>query len=132
MARIAGGADKLQWAREVLARAQTAEQLRQAQAVVLPLEYGLSLEQTAQAIGRSVAWTCRLRNRLLAGGVAGDGGCWPEPPRLETCRTKTLVLISCRSSAVQCSAASPAQPPAQSQAASRHGRGRRGSACADR
>ena len=54
MARIAGGADKLQWAREVLARAQTAEQLRHAQAVVLPLEYGLSLEQTAQAIGRSV------------------------------------------------------------------------------
>jgi hypothetical protein len=51
------------WAREVLARAQTVEQLRQAQAVVRPLDYGLSLEQTARAIGRSVPWTCRLRNR---------------------------------------------------------------------
>jgi transposase len=49
------------------------EQLRQAQAVVLPLEYGLSLKQTARAIGCSVTWTCRLRNRFLAGEIAGDG-----------------------------------------------------------
>ena len=49
------------------------EQLRQAQAVVLPLDYGLSLEQTARAIGRSVPWTCRLRNRFLAGEIVGDG-----------------------------------------------------------
>jgi hypothetical protein len=57
----------LEWAREVLARTQTVEQLRQAQSVVLPLDYGLSLEQTARVIGRSVPWTCRLRNRFLAG-----------------------------------------------------------------
>ena len=73
MARIARGADNLDWAREVLARAQTVEQLRQAQAVVLPLDYGLSLEQIARVIGRSVAWTCLLRNRFLAGEIAGDG-----------------------------------------------------------
>jgi transposase len=73
MARPARGADNLEWAREVLARAQTVEQLRQAQAVVLPLDYGLSLEQTARAIGRSVPWTCRLRNRFLAGEIVGDG-----------------------------------------------------------
>lgn len=48
MARTASGADHLEWAREVLARARTAEQLRQAQAVVLPLDYGLSLRQTAR------------------------------------------------------------------------------------
>ena len=54
----------------MLARAQTVEQLRQAQAVVLPLDYGLSLEQTARAIGRSVPWTCRLRNRFLAGEIS--------------------------------------------------------------
>ena len=41
MARTARGADNLEWAREVLARAQTVEQLRQAQSVVLPLDYGL-------------------------------------------------------------------------------------------
>ena len=69
----ARGAENLERAREVLARAQTVEQLRQAQAVVLPLDYGLSLEQTARVIGRSVAWTCRLRNRFLAGEIVGDG-----------------------------------------------------------
>jgi len=58
---------------EALEGAKTVEQLRQAQAVVLPLAYGLSLEQTAQAIGHSVTWTCRLRNRFLAGEVVGDG-----------------------------------------------------------
>lgn len=73
MARPARGAENLEWAREVLARAQTLEQLRQAQAVVLPLDYGLTLEQTAKAIGRSVPWTCRLRNRFLAGEIVGDG-----------------------------------------------------------
>ena len=56
MARPARGADNFGWAREALAQARTVEQLRQAQAVVvLPLDYGLSLEQTARAIGRSVA-----------------------------------------------------------------------------
>ena len=73
MARTARGADSLESARQMLASAQAAEQLRQAQAVVLPLDYGLSLEQTARVIGRSPAWTCRLRNRFLAGEVAGDG-----------------------------------------------------------
>ena len=73
MSRPVRGAENLERAREALAQAQTVEQLRQAQAVVLPLDYGLSLEQTAQAIGRSVGWTSRLRNRFLAGEVAGDG-----------------------------------------------------------
>jgi hypothetical protein len=73
MGRPAKGADGLERAREALTRAQTVQQLRQAQAVVLPLDYGLSLEQTARAIGCSVTWACRLRNRFLAGEIAGDG-----------------------------------------------------------
>lgn len=73
MARTAQGADSLQAAREMLAGTQSVERLRQAQAVVLPLDYGLSLEQTARAIGRSTAWTCRLRRRFLAGEIVGDG-----------------------------------------------------------
>ena len=40
--------------------------------MVLPLDHGLSLQQTARVIGRSPAWTCRLRNRFLAGQIAGD------------------------------------------------------------
>ena len=73
MARTPRGADNLEWAREVLAQAQTVEQLRQAQAVVLPLDYGFTMAQTARVIGRSVPWTCRLRNRFLAGEIVGDG-----------------------------------------------------------
>ncbi|CAH1905615.1 hypothetical protein NTGHW29_600001 [Candidatus Nitrotoga sp. HW29] len=47
---------------------------RQAQAVVLPLQYGISLEQTAQVIGLSKGWACRLRNQFIAGGAVGDKG----------------------------------------------------------
>ena len=73
MARPARGAEVLEMAQEMILRAKTIEELRQAQAVVLPLAHGLSLDETAKAIGRSVAWTCRLRNRFLAGETVGDG-----------------------------------------------------------
>lgn len=73
MARPVRGSELIEMAREMIAQAQTAEQLRQAQAVALPLLFGLSLEQTAEAIGRSRVWTCRLRNRFLAGQTCGDG-----------------------------------------------------------
>lgn len=63
MARTASGTTELEWARGLLASAKTADDLRHAQAIVLPLELGLSLEQTARAIGRSVSLTCKLRNR---------------------------------------------------------------------
>jgi transposase len=63
----------VEMAQEMIAQARTAEELRQAQAVALPLVFGLSLEQTAAAIGRSRVWTCRLRNRFLAGETCGDG-----------------------------------------------------------
>jgi hypothetical protein len=63
MARTAGGEQELDWAREQVAAARSADELRQAQAILLPLELGLSLEATARAIGRSVSLTCKLRNR---------------------------------------------------------------------
>lgn len=63
MARTAGGIKDLAWAREQVAKVRSADELRQAQAILLPLELGLSLEQTARAIGRSVSLTCKLRNR---------------------------------------------------------------------
>jgi len=54
-------------AQEMILRARAIEELRQAQAVVLPLAQRLSLEQTVtgKAIGCSKEWTCRLRNRFL-------------------------------------------------------------------
>ena len=63
MARPAGGRQDIAWARELVSKARSADELRQAQSILLPLELGLSLEQTALAIGRSVSLTCKLRNR---------------------------------------------------------------------
>jgi hypothetical protein len=63
MARKASGKDQIAAARELLRTARTADELRTAQAVLLPLELGLSLELTAKVIGRSLGATCRLRMR---------------------------------------------------------------------
>lgn len=65
MARPASGNEQIEAARSLLREATTVEQLRQAQAVLLPLALGLSLEQTAQAIGRSVSATCAMRTRFV-------------------------------------------------------------------
>ncbi len=73
MARPARGTEVLEMAQEMIRQAKTIDELRQAQAVVLPLAHGLSLDETARIIGRSVEWTCRLRNRFLAGETVGDG-----------------------------------------------------------
>ena len=73
MGRSARGTELLDMAQEMIRRATTINELRQAQAVVFPLAYGLSLDETAQAIGQSVTWTCRLRSRFLAGETVGDG-----------------------------------------------------------
>ena len=51
-------------ARKLLKCASTADELRLAQSVLLPLELGLSLEQTALAIGRSSGATCTMRTRF--------------------------------------------------------------------
>lgn len=69
-----GDAKVLMNAREAIASAQTVAQLRQAQAVVLPLDYGLSLADTAQVIGVSPGWVCQLRRRFMHGQVAGEPG----------------------------------------------------------
>ncbi len=69
MSRLASGIDALARAQQAIASAQTIEQLRQAQAVVLPLEYGLSIVQTAQLIGVSPGWVCRLRVKFIEGKV---------------------------------------------------------------
>lgn len=77
MARPASGnTEVLIDAREVIARAKTVEQLRQAQAVVLPLDFAMSLADTAQAIGVSKGWACQLRREFIRGHKAGD----PEAP----------------------------------------------------
>ncbi len=64
MARPAQGHDVLEQAKGTIAAAKTVEELRAAQAVLLPLEFGLSLSQTAEVIGVSVRWACTMRNRF--------------------------------------------------------------------
>lgn len=72
MSRPASGDEAvLSMAREAIAAAKTVEQLRQAQSVVLPLDCGLSLQQTAQALGVSPGWACQLRRRFMQGQIAG-------------------------------------------------------------
>ena len=75
MSRPASGDDEvLMNAREAITSAQTVEQLRQAQAVVLPLDYAMSLADTAQVIGVSPGWACQLRRRFMHGHKAGAPG----------------------------------------------------------
>lgn len=77
MSRPASGDEEvLINARQAIASAQTVLQLRQAQAVVLPLDYGLSLGDTAAAIGVSPGWACQLRRRFMHGQIAGS----PDAP----------------------------------------------------
>jgi hypothetical protein len=64
MARTASGAQHIEAARKLLKAARTADDLRLAQSVLLPLELGLSIEQTALAIGRSSGATCTMRTRF--------------------------------------------------------------------
>ena len=65
MARTASGKDVLERAKEYLSKAKTADELRQAQTVILPLEYGFSIEQTAAATGISVRWASHLRIEFI-------------------------------------------------------------------
>jgi transposase len=68
MARPASGREFLAKAKELLAKAKTAEELRQAQALILPLEYGFSIEQVAMVTGISRGWACQLRTRFIRNG----------------------------------------------------------------
>jgi transposase len=72
MSRPASGDEEiLSKARAAISTAQTVEQLRQAQAVVLPLDYAMNLADTAEVIGVSPGWACQLRRRFMLGQVAG-------------------------------------------------------------
>ena len=68
MARPASGKEFLAKAKEMLAKAKTVEELRQAQALILPLEYGFSIEQVAMVTGISRGWACQLRTRFIRNG----------------------------------------------------------------
>lgn len=68
MARPASGRDVLVSAKEHLAKARTIGELRQVQAVILPLEFGFSIEQVAAIIGVSKWLACQLRIDFIRSG----------------------------------------------------------------
>jgi hypothetical protein len=68
MARPLTGREHIDRALDVAARTQNADELRMALAVVLPLESGLSIEETGQAIGRSRSWVAHARRRFFQEG----------------------------------------------------------------
>lgn len=68
MARPAGGSEVLAKAKECLRKAGTIDELRQAQAVILPLEFKLSMAEVAAVIGVSPGWACQLRRQFIRQG----------------------------------------------------------------
>jgi len=68
MGRPASGREVLDRAKELLKKARTAEDVRQAQAVILPLEFGFSMEEVAGIIGTSLSWACQLRMQFIRSG----------------------------------------------------------------
>ena len=64
MARLAGGHEFLEAAVTQAANAKTVSELRMAQALLMPLKFGLSLDDTSVALGLSKSWTLRLRQRF--------------------------------------------------------------------
>jgi hypothetical protein len=69
MARPASGKEILTKARENVTKARTVEELRQAQSVILPLEFVFFMEQAATAVtGISKGWACQLMSRFIRSG----------------------------------------------------------------
>lgn len=65
MARPSSGKNVLARAMQALKTTCTAEKLRQALAVVLPLEHGFLLDQVAAVLGIAKSWTCKSRIRFI-------------------------------------------------------------------
>ena len=65
MARTPSGHQLLEKAKELLASARTAKDVRQAQAVILPLEFNMSLDQASAITGISKNWVCHLRTEFI-------------------------------------------------------------------
>ena len=68
MARTPSGRRYVNQAKASVRKATTVDDLRKALAVLLPLEFGLSIAQTAEVIGISKGWACRLRTEFIRQG----------------------------------------------------------------
>jgi len=71
MARPVGGEECVEEAYKAIINAKSVQELRQAQAVVFPLELGLDMRECSRYLGISVRWTCTLRNHFIHGKRIG-------------------------------------------------------------
>ena len=72
MARPASGKEILNSAKEHMAKVRSIGELRQVQAVILPLEFGFTMDQVAAIIGVSKGWACQLRIDFIRSGGFGN------------------------------------------------------------
>lgn len=80
MARTASGWDVIEEARKQIIEARSAEGLRMAQSVVLPLDFGLTMEATSKVLGISKGWACQMRRCfILKHSTLEAGQSRPEP-----------------------------------------------------
>lgn len=94
MGMTARGQETLELAKAQLAQAKTIEQLRQAQAVIFPLSYGMSLEQTADMLGISASWVCKLRTRFARGEVPDPEAGRRHRPRQNLSREEEAAFLA--------------------------------------
>ena len=66
-------------------KARTSEESQQAQAFVFPLEFGFTLIQAGQAIGKLVRWTSQMRSDFIRtkGGRSSSTSCRGRTPSSE-------------------------------------------------
>jgi transposase len=87
MARPPRGHEVLEKAQELLTKVTRADELRILQAVMFPLVNGMSIQETARAIGRSPRWVTSTRNEFIrSGGILKRG---PKKIRNRAHMTKT-------------------------------------------
>ena len=91
MARIASGMDVIEQARKQIVEACTVEELRCAQAVILPLDFGLSMEATGKALGISKGWACQIRRRFILMHSMPKTGQSMSRPRQEKVRNRAYM-----------------------------------------
>ena len=94
MGMTARGHEVLELAKAQLTQAKTIEQLRQAQAVIFPLSYGMSLEQTADMLGISVSWACKLRTRFTRGEAPSANASRRHRPRQNMSREEEAGFLA--------------------------------------
>jgi hypothetical protein len=68
MARSPLGQESVDWAKERLHSSDSAREVRVCLAVILPIEQGLSIKETAHFLGRSSRWISHVRKSFIEQG----------------------------------------------------------------